>query len=192
MKILDRFSQVDKIREYAKRTPVFDTRSVVRLIGNADYAYLLLNQLARTGEIQRLTKGYYTIHKDPSLIVYCLKPAYLGLQDAMSLRNLWEQETNPIILTTRRVRPGARDVMGSTVIVRRISQRYFFGYDYLDRGGFLLPVSDAEKTFIDMVYFNQMRKDVAATFRGMIDRKKVKEYLARYDEKFTRKVNKLV
>jgi len=31
--------QVDMIRQYASRTPVFDTRSVIRLIGDADYDY---------------------------------------------------------------------------------------------------------------------------------------------------------
>ncbi|MBI2674904.1 MAG: hypothetical protein HYX24_00470 [Candidatus Aenigmarchaeota archaeon] len=48
--------QIDRIREYSKRTPVFDTKSAVRLIGDRDYAYLLLNCLLKAGEIKRLTK----------------------------------------------------------------------------------------------------------------------------------------
>jgi len=180
--------RLDKIKEYAKRTPAFDTKSVVRLAGDKDYAYLLLNRLLKTGQIKRITRGYYTIHEEPSLIAYCLKPAYLGLQDAMSLHNLWEQETNPIVLTTRRVRPGIRKVLGSNVIIRRISPKHFFGYDYVRQGEFLLPVSDIEKTFIDMVYFREMRKEMAKDFRRRIDREKLREYLKRYHRRFAHNV----
>lgn len=180
--------QVDRIREYAKRTPVFDTKSVIRLIGNAEYSYLLLNQLVKKEEIRRLTKGYYTVHEDPSLFVYCIKPAYLGLQDAMSFHNLWEQETNPIILTTRKIRPGVRKVLGSNIIIRRISIIHFFGYGYFKQGDFLLPVSDIEKTFIDMVYFNEIRKDTVKVFRSRLNRKRILYYLKKYDKRLATKV----
>jgi predicted transcriptional regulator of viral defense system len=180
--------RLDKIREYAKRTPAFDTKSIVRLAGDKDYAYLLLNRLLKAGQIRRITRGYYTVHGDPSLLVYCLKPAYLGLQDAMSFHNLWEQETNTIVLTARKVRPGTRKVFGSNVIVRRLSPKHFFGYDYIRQGDLLLPVSDIEKTFIDMVYFREMRKDMVKAFRRRIDREKLAGYLKRYDKRFTAKV----
>ena len=179
--------RLDKIKEYAKRTPAFDTKSIVRLAGNKDYAYLLLNRLLKTGQIRRITRGYYTVQEDPSLIAYCLKPAYLGLQDAMSFHNLWEQETNTIVLTTRRVRPGTRKVFGNNVIVRRLSPRHFFGYDYIRQGDLLLPVSDIEKTFIDMAYFRELRKDMTKAFRRRIDREKLAGYLKRYDRRFAAK-----
>ena len=184
--------QISMIREYGRKTPVFDTKSVIRLLGDRDYAYLLLNYLVRNGEIKRLTRGYYTMHDDPSLLVYCIKPAYLGLQDAISFHNLWEQETNPVILTTRKIRPGLREVLGSNVIVRRISAKYFFGYEHLRRGDLLIPVSDVEKTFIDMVYFNEMRKDLLRLFLGRIERNKVMEYLKKYDKRFKSKVVRLM
>ena len=180
--------RLDKIKEYAKRTPAFETKSIVRLAGDKDYAYLLLNRLLKTGQIRRITRGYYTIHEEPSLIAYCLKPAYLGLQDAMSFHNIWEQETNTIVLTTRKVRPGTRKVFGSNVIVRRLSPRHFFGYDYIRQGELLLPVSDIEKTFIDMAYFREMRKDMVKLFRRRIDREKLAGYLKRYDRRFARNV----
>ena len=180
--------QTDRIREYAKRTPVFDAKSVIRLVGDASYAYLLLNHLAKRGEIRRLTKGYYTTREDPSLLVYCLKPAYLGLQDAMSFHNLWEQETVPVIITIRKIRAGLRNVLGSNVKLRRISREHFFGYDYFKRDDILLPVSDIEKTFIDMVYFKEIREDMLSGFHGRIDRKRILEYLKKYDKKFASKV----
>ncbi|TAL47278.1 hypothetical protein EPN87_03365 [archaeon] len=183
---------VDKVREYSKRTPVFDTRSVSRLVGNENYAYVVLNHLVKKGEIKRLTKGHYSVHEEPSLLVYCVKPAYLGLQDAMSFHNLWEQETNPVIVTTRKVRVGARKVFESNVIIRRISPKHFFGFEYHEYNGVLLPVSDVEKTFIDMVYFNELRKDMVSAFRKKVDKEKLRRYLEKYDKRFADKVARLI
>ncbi|MEM7816262.1 MAG: hypothetical protein QXN71_04025 [Candidatus Aenigmatarchaeota archaeon] len=136
--------------------------------------------------------GYYTIYDDPSVFVYCIKPAYLGLQDAMSFHNLWEQETSPIIITTRKVVPGTRVILGSNVGVRRIQPKHFFGYDYVKwSDGFFLPVSDIEKTSIDMVYFRELRKDMIKLFRNKIDADKLKKYLKAYKRRFAKTVLKI-
>ena len=160
---------VRTVREFLKETPVANIGSISRLVGNRGYAHLLMNYLVRREEVRRITRGYYTVHEDPTLLVYCMKPAYIGLQDAVSLHNLWEQETIPIVVTSRRVRSGIRKVMGQNVLVRRISGKYLFGHEYLERGGFLLPVSNIEKTFIDLVYFGEMRRDFARRFKGKVD-----------------------
>ncbi len=183
---------IEKVREYSKRTPVFDTRSISRLIGDTGYTHVLLNHLLKRGEIKRVTKGCYTVHEDPSLLVYCLKPAYLGLQDAMSLHNLWEQETNPVIVTARKVRSGTRTVFGSNVLIRRISSRYFFGYEYYKYNDFFLPVSDIEKTFIDMVYFNEITRDMIRSFKNKIEKEKMQRFLRKYDKRFSHKVMSLI
>lgn len=179
---------IKKVREYLKSTPVANLQSISTLVGNKNYACVLMNHLLKRDEVKRLTRGYYTIHDDPSLLVYCLKPAYIGLQDAMSFHNLWEQETPPIIITTRRVRSGIREVMGHNVLVRRISKGYFFGYEHHGYGDFSLPVSDVEKTFIDMVYFGEMGKPLVRKFETRIDRKKLGRYLRKYPTNFRDKV----
>lgn len=179
---------VDKIREYLKRTPVASISSISALAPDREYAYVIANHLLKRGEIRRITKGYYTTYEEPSLLVYCMKPAYIGLQDAMSFHDLWEQETNPIVITTRKVRPGVRNVLGQNVWVRRISPKHFFGYDYLTSNDFLLPVSDVEKTLIDMVYFREMREDIARGFRESVDREKLMRYLKKYGINFRKKV----
>ncbi|MEM3402260.1 MAG: hypothetical protein QW179_03025 [Candidatus Hadarchaeales archaeon] len=179
---------VEKVREFFNRSPVVNFQSVATLVGDRRYAYVLMNHLVKRGEVKRLAKGYYTVHDDPSLLVFSLKPAYIGLQDAMSFHNLWEQETLPVIVTSRMVRPGIRSVMGHNVLVRRISKRYFFGYDYYQHGEFLLPVSDVEKTLIDMIYFREMKKDMVKLFRKKVHREKLEKYLEKYGEKFRKKV----
>ncbi len=179
---------VEKVRKFFRDSPVVSFQSVATLVGDRGYAYVLMNHLLKRGEVKRLTKGYYTSRDDPSLFVFCLKPAYIGLQDAMSFHDLWEQETSPVIVTNRMVRPGVRKVIGHNVLVRRISKRYFFGYEYNMHGGFSLPVSDVEKTFIDMIYFGEIEKSRLGEFRRRIDRGSLKNYLHKYPVSFRRKV----
>lgn len=179
---------VNRIREYIKRTPVASMSSISALVPDRNYAYVVMDHLLRRGEVRRITRGYYTMREEPSLLVYCLKPAYIGLQDAMSFHDLWEQETNPVIITARKVRPGVRRVLGQNVWIRRISPEYLFGYDYMASDDFLLPVSDVEKTFIDMVYFREMRKEIVGEFRKRIDRGKLEKYLKKYESNFKKKV----
>jgi len=74
---------VNKVREYLKKTPVASVDSISRIVGSKNYAYLLLNHLVKKGEVFRITKGYYSIESDPTLLVLCIKPSYLGLEDAL-------------------------------------------------------------------------------------------------------------
>ncbi|MHA1853248.1 MAG: type IV toxin-antitoxin system AbiEi family antitoxin domain-containing protein [Candidatus Heimdallarchaeaceae archaeon] len=145
-----------ELKEKLKLTPVFRTKDVELIIKNKNYTYLILHNLLKRGEIKRITKSWYSWQDDPTLTVFCFKPAYIGLQEALSIYNLWEQETNVVIITPRKVRSGIREFFGTNIIIHRISPKYFFGFDYLKYGDFFIPVSDIEKTLIDLVYFNEV------------------------------------
>jgi len=148
--------------------------------------------LLKKGKIKKVGKGVYTKHDEVSLAVFSFKPAYLGLQSALSHYGLWEQETIPVIITTKRVRRGVRSLIDRNVLVRNISKRYFFGWDYIREGNFYLPYSDLEKTFIDMVVFNQrIDKDVLKEIKKRIDSKKLSSYLNRYPLNIRKRVEKL-
>jgi len=184
---------IKNIREFFKKTPIANISSLKKFIRrkNKDYIHLLIHNLIKNGEIKQITKGYYTVYEDPSLIVFCFKPSYLGLQNALSFHNLWEQETNPLVVTTRNVRIGLRETFGRNVLIKRISPKYFFGYDYYLDGDFYMPYSDIEKTFIDMVVFNQpLDNGVIKEFRKRIDRKKLRDYLIRYPKKLQDRILK--
>lgn len=177
-----------------QKSPVVDFKSIERLVHAKNknvkqYTKLLVSNLLLHNKIKRLTKGYYSLVDDPSLLVFCMKPAYLGLQDALSVHNLWEQETISVIVTTQKVRQGIRQVFGTNVLIHRIEQKYCFGVDYIAQGNFYLPYSDLEKTVIDMFYFKQpLRKDVLQVVRKKIDRKKLKQYLLCYPQTFQKRV----
>ena len=176
---------LDKIQELLRKSPVVDADSIIRIVRSGknvrQYHKQLIRNLVLGGKIKRLAKGCYTAHEDTSLAVFCFKPAYLGLQDALSIHNLWEQETIPVIITVRKVRNDIRSISGANALIRRIDKKYFFGYAYIKQGDFYFPVSDVEKTFIDMVYYNEnISNELVASIKKRIDRKKLKSYLKRY------------
>ena len=178
---------IGEVRSFAATTPVFTSGDVERLVGDRGYALLLLHNMVKRGELHRISRGYYSLHDDPTLTVFTMRPAYLGLQDALSTRGLWEQETNAVVVTTSKAKPGTRRVMGSNVVVHRINPRFFFGYDYLldKAGGFYVPVSDLEKTLIDLVYFGESPgREILSGLAARADRKLLAEYLSRYDGAF--------
>ncbi len=183
---------LDMVNELFEKSPVVDFRSIERIVGKtkkSNYAKLLVRNLLLKNKIYRLTKGFYTKHAETGLAAFCFKPAYLGLQDALSFHGLWEQETISIIITSRSVRPGIRKVMGNNVIIRKIDKKYLFGFEYSLAGIFYLPYSDIEKTFIDMVYFKQpLDKEVLANFKKKIDKKKLIYYLKAYTSDFKKRV----
>jgi predicted transcriptional regulator of viral defense system len=177
------------ILELFDKSPVVGFSSIKRIVKNRknvkQYTKQLVKNLISQGKIKRLAKGYYTKHDNASLAVFCFQPAYLGLQDALSFYDLWEQETIPIIITSRKVRQGIRDVMGSNILVRRIDKKYMFGFDYQQDGDFFLPYSSREKTYLDLYYFRQkLSESVARKLKKSLNKVKVERYLARYQGRF--------
>lgn len=186
-----------EIEKLFEESFIVDINSVKRIVEKTkkvkQYTKQLLRNMVKKGKIKRLTKGYYTLHDDPSLAIFCFKPAYLGLQDALSFHDMWEQETIPIVITTRKIRQGLRKVMGKNILIRRIDKKYFLGFDYFKQGEFYFPYSDIEKTFIDMVYFKEkLTKEMIKNLKKKIDRKKFDSYLKVYPKKFIKKINVII
>jgi predicted transcriptional regulator of viral defense system len=183
------------IENLFKKSPIVSLNSIDKIVKNKgnskNYTKRIINYLLKKGEIKRITRGYYTNRDEATLAVFCFKPAYLGLQDALSFHNLWEQETNPIIITINNVRQGRRGILGRNVIIKRITKKYFFGIEYYPYENIALPYSDIEKTFIDMNHFRlYMDKEVINAFKEKINRKKLIQYLKFYPLKFRKTVLK--
>ena len=184
---------IQDVENLFKKSPVVNAKSIEMIVNKnknvKQYAKQLIRNLISKGRIYRLTKGFYTQEDDISISVFCFKPAYLGLQDALSFHNLWEQETIPVIISARKIRAGIRSIMGSNVLIRRISKKYFFGFDYYSHNNIYLPYSDIEKTLIDMVYFNErLNREILNKIKENIDVKKLKLYLKAYPPKFRDKM----
>jgi predicted transcriptional regulator of viral defense system len=173
-----------------KQFPVFKAYELKTIKGLSDnYRRLLLHNLLSRKEIIRITKGVYTFHKDVDVVAFAFSPSYYGLEDALSIRKLSDQGTNPIVITSRNVRRGLREFVDRNYLVYHIDKRLFFGYEMLKHGDFWIPVSDLEKTLIDMFYFKySVRKDIWSNILPLLDIKRLKEYLKHYDQRFSKKV----
>lgn len=144
------------------------------------YMHVLLHSLLKKGSLHRLNRGLYSFQEDPLLAGFAFSPFYYGLQEALTLHGIWEQRTNPVILTTRKARPGLRDVSGTRVLVRHLSPKLFFGIQQLFHHGRLIPVSSPEKTLIDFAYFKEPLS--APVFRSLLKKtspSKLKKLLQR-------------
>lgn len=184
---------LQKIEQLFEKSLIVNNSSIQKLVKNRNYAKQIIHNWLKRGKIKRITKGFYTRHDDPQLAVFCFKPAYLGLQDALSMHNLWEQETIPIILTTRKVRTGIRKILGVNVLIRRIEKKYFFGYEYLQQGNLYLPYSTIEKTLIDLVYYQEkISPTTLKVFQKNIGKEKLYAYLKNYGKAVVNKVLSLI
>ena len=171
--------------------PTFGINDVKKLLPNASTAYihLLLHNLIKTKRIFRITRGIYTFHDEITVCTFAFSPSYLGLQQALSIHNLWEQETNPVILTTRKMRSGIRKFDGNNYVVRRITRKMFFGYELTKYSGVWVSVSDVEKTLIDMIYYKQyMSAELKEEFLKKINKTKLKSYLKCVSPRLQKKV----
>jgi len=188
---------LDKVMELLKKSPVVDFSSIKRIVKSkktkTTYPKILVSNLIKQGKIHRIAKGFYTTHTDPSLAVFCFKPSYIGLQSALSVHGLWEQETIPVILTTTKTRVGIRKSLASNIYIRRLAKKHFFGYSLMQDGEFYLPYSDIEKTFIDLIVFKQkINKEVIQEIKTKIDQKKLRKYLKAYSPKTRKEVMKVI
>ncbi len=154
-----------------------------------DYVYLLLHNLLKRKEATRITKGVYTFHRNMHVVGFAFEPFYYGMEDALTIRGLWEQQANPVVVTTRKARNGIRVFRDRNYVLHRIDQDHFFGYELLKHDNIWIPVSDPEKTLIDFFYFRHHLEDKALkSLLQLVDRRKLKEYLKRYDRRFAGKV----
>jgi predicted transcriptional regulator of viral defense system len=165
--------------------PVFrmsDLKTALGLKGiKPGYLRRMVNYLLHKRRIIRITKGTYTFHDDISVVGFAFTPFYYGLENALTIRKLWDQNTNPAVITWRNIRTGQRRFGDGNYSVHRISKRLFFGYELIRYYDFWLPVSDCEKTLIDLVYFgHDIDEEVLAVLRKAIDRAKLDEYLKSY------------
>ncbi len=154
-----------------------------------DYLYLLVHNLLRKKEITKITKGIYTFHNEAAVVGFAFAPFYYGLENALSLRGISGQGMNFIVMTTRNVRRGVRTFQNRNYRIQYMDSKMFFGYDLLEYGAFWIPVSDLEKTVIDMIYFEgSIRDELWPEILKTLDMQKLKNHLKRYDAKFARMI----
>ncbi len=188
---------VKSAREHFFGQHVFSVRDLSIFLAekgiSRPYARLLLHNLLKKGEIVRVSRGIYSFKKDPAHWGFAFSPFYYGLQESLSLRNLWEQETIPVIITPLKVRPGVREVSGSNILVRRIKRKMFFGFEMMEHYDSFIPVSDTEKTLLDFQYFREpLPENALKELLRKAEGKKLESYLKKYPKRFRESFGKKI
>lgn len=190
MKYSSEFEEV-----FAKK-PVFSAREAKLFLrkrgASAGYARLFLHKLAKK-KSHRISKGVYSFRQEMQVVGMAYEPYYYGLQDALSLHNAWEQETNPVVITPRKVRVGTKKFLGQNYWVRKISRKMFFGYETVRYDDFWINVSDLEKTLIDFAYFKlPLPKETVGEIKERLQEKRLQEYLRRCPAWVRKRVQKIL
>ena len=184
-------------REQFKSRTTFTIKDVKKVLSqkkiSSSYIHVLLNHLTKKGEIKKIAKGIYTVREELEVVGFAFSPFYYGLQEALSLRKLWEQEVNPVIISTRKVRNGIRKFLGNNYLIKRIDRRMFFGFEMIKYYDIWIPVSDIEKTLIDFIYFRQnLPKEVIVEMKNSIRIVVFDAYLKRVPKWVRKRVMKLM
>ena len=183
--------------EEFSRKPAFVIDEVKSFLNrrNASDGYykLLVQNLLKSNRIHKITRGAYSFYDEVQYAGFAFQPFYYGLEDALSLRGLWEQETNPVIVTPRKIRTGVRQFDSRNYIVRHIKRDMFFGYSLLLYDQFYIPVSDIEKTLIDLVYFGiNVPDEVISIMIRKLDRQTFNTYLTELPKYLSNRIRKVV
>jgi len=186
-------TNTSELRKRFSNEPAFSSRDIKTFFAkrglSQEYQNLMTHNLVASGKLFRIGKGIYTFREEMQAVGFAYSPFYYGLQDALSLRNLWEQETTPVVITPRKVRTGVRTFLGNNYTVRKIARRMFFGFELVKYGGFWVPVSDVEKTLIDLVYFRQPLSDeLVREMKKSIRKSTMDDYLKRAPAGLARRV----
>jgi hypothetical protein len=154
-----------------------------------------ISYLKKNGRIASLGKGVYTYNKDSPVIGFGYSPFYYGLLYAMSIREFWTQDSRPELVTIRPVRRTRLKTPDESVVIfaHHISADRFFGFDFIKYGDFIVPVSDAEKTLIDLFYFRvRLPLQEYGKVLKSVNVTKLRKYISKYDTKTGSAVLKFV
>ncbi len=167
--------------------PTFTYGDVKMLFGRTsekhDFARTLA-YLKKTGRLHGIVKGAYTTSMDAMTAGFAFQPFYYGLRSALTIMDAWTQMPIPEVVTLRRVKRARISVLDghARIMLHHSRPAYFFGFSIREYGKMRVPVSDPEKTLIDL-FFYKVRLPIQqySGILNLIERKKLLEYLKAYD-----------
>ncbi len=149
--------------------------------------------MVKSERLIRIKKGFYTFSRNENVIGFAFRPFYYGMEYALTLRKIWTQQANPVIMTTSKANAGLREVMKSKVIVHRIDSHAYFGFEYLSFSGLFVPVSLPEKILLDFMYF---QADIDPSTRQTLikesNRKVLRNFADRMGSRYSTQIDSLI
>ncbi len=145
-----------------------------------------LSRMAKGGRVYSVTKGVFSLENRDEVVGFAFSPFYYGGLAALMIRDLIDDQVKMEVMTTRRVKRSFIGVYGgrSKVVLHHIPEKYYFGFTDTKYGDMTVPVSDPEKTLIDLFYYGERLplQDYADLLKA-ISADRLETYLRRYDRR---------
>lgn len=114
-----------------------------------------LSRMVKEGVIYTVIKGVFSTQMRDDITGFAFSPFYYGGLAALMMRDLIDDQVKIEVMTTRTVKRSYQAIYGgkSKIILHHIPTKYYFGFSDLKYGDITVPVSDPEKTLIDIFYY---------------------------------------
>ena len=151
-----------------------------------------LSRMVKDGRLYHVSKGKFSFTKTAETAGFAYSPFYYGGLSALMIRDLIDDQVKMEVMTTKTVRHRRAVAFGDIeLVVHHLPKAYYFGFNEIRYLNHTVPVSDPEKTFIDLLYFRVTPSsyDYYALVNA-IDKKKLASYLKRYKNGFAKKAKR--
>ncbi len=145
-----------------------------------------VSRMVKQGRLYAITKGAFSREKRDELVGFAFAPFYYGGLAAMMMRDMIDNQVKMEIMTIHRVTRSLIKVYGgsSVVVLHHTPLKYYFGFDNLKYGDLTVPVSNPEKTLIDLFYYKiKLQIERYSNLLKAVNRKRLRKYLKVYDKR---------
>ena len=132
---------------------VFRTADIARMTGQGTTSVnVLLHRLARGGWVWRVSKGIYSITRDPYVVgTSVTHPSYVSFASAYHLHGIITQMPMTLTVATSRPRKAMDTEVGRIAFVQ-VRPSMVFGFKRERRGDGEARIADLEKATLDSLY----------------------------------------
>lgn len=180
VKLVNRTDFVSKIK--AKKLVIFSSREVQALFGTSRVATSgILNRYSKQGFIIQIKRGLYSLSDNLPPELYLANklyaPSYISREFALSYHGIIPEMvyeiTSVSIKATRQFRK-----LGKIYSYRKIKKSAFTGYTVEKQQGFTFRIADAEKAFVDTLYYRVLfgKKPISRFDKEKINKNKALKY----------------
>lgn len=150
-----------------------------------------VSRMAKARKMFAILKGFYSLQRRDELSGFAFAPFYYGGLAALMIHDLIDDQVKMEIMTTHVVKKSFVSIYNgsSSVVLHHIPRKYYFGFADVKYGDIIIPVSDPEKTLIDLFYY-KVRLPIQnyADLLRVVSRKKLAGYLKAYDKRTAKRV----
>jgi len=179
-KLVNRTDFMAKIK--AKKLPLFSGREIQVLFGVSKVAStFLLHRYNKQGFIVRVKRGLYSFPDalPPELYLAnkLYNPSYVSREFALSYHGIIPEMVYEITSVTTKATRQFK-TLGKIYSYRSIKQSAFTGYTIEKQRGFTFRIADAEKAFVDTLYYRVLsgKKPISRFNKDKINKDKALKY----------------